>query len=59
MVKNTPNLYGTTKDPEFSKAFLREKNKARSRIHPDLQLFYKAIVIKTAQYWHENRPISQ
>ena len=59
MEKAIMNFIWKNKRPQIAKTILNRKSETGVFTIPDIKLHYRAIVTKTAWYWHQNRQADQ
>jgi hypothetical protein len=57
--KGNLQIHMDNKKPRIAKTLLKDKRTSGGIIMPDLKLYYRAIVIKTAWYWYSDRQVDQ
>jgi hypothetical protein len=53
------NFIWNNKKPRIAKTLLNDKSTSGVFTMPDLKLYYRAIVMKTAWYWYSDRQVEQ
>ena len=51
---SNPKICMEPRKTQLAKAVLREKSKTRGIMLPDFKMYYKAIILEIALYWHKN-----